>query len=89
MTSSKVGDLITLDNVSCEGRITTESSTYYGSASSTQFIVPTTVTVEEEGGGSDSSSNMTNTIIKTIPIFLVLGLFVAFVGMFYTNRDGY
>ena len=78
LTSSKVGDLITLDNVSCEGYIDTNPDIDSVSTSSTQFVVPTTVTVEEEGGGSDSSSNMTNTIIKTIPIFLVLGLLIAF-----------
>ena len=43
-------------------------------------FVPATITVSgDDGGDSDSGSgNMTNTIIKTIPIFLVLGLLVAF-----------
>ena len=43
-------------------------------------FVPASFTVGgDDGGDSDSGSgNMTNTIIKTIPIFLVLGLLVAF-----------
>ena len=81
LTSSRVGDLITLDNVSCEGQITTESSTYYGSASSTQFLVPTTVTVEEEGGGSDSAGlgSIASTLIKLVPILLIVSLLLVFI----------
>ena len=81
-TSSFDNSLCTIQSIS--GDVSLQSNApyfhahYVKSIPSTQVFVPTTVTVEEEGGDSDSSSNMTNTIIKTIPIFLVLGLLVAF-----------
>ena len=50
--------------------------TYSGTADG--FIVPKTFTYTESSDSDDTGSNPTNTILKAIPIFLVLGLLVAF-----------
>lgn len=54
------------------------------------FIVPTEITAGgDDGDDSDSGSGnspMVNTIIGIIPVFVVLGLILAIVGMFYNSK---
>lgn len=78
--SSEKAGIRVITSIEVNANLQTSNLTQDYTPLAVDVFVPATITVSggDEGGDSDSSSNMTNTIIKTIPIFLVLGLLVAF-----------
>ena len=89
--SSNDNGLITVSKIESEISVTPIGQSYTVTDTvSLKAIVPTTVTVEGESGGSDSDSGagsgMTSTILKLVPILLILGLFVAFIVPMIQNR---
>ena len=75
--------LLKLEYIDSEYAYTDDGNESTGSKQTTQFIVPTTVTVEDDGAGSGSDSDgiggVASTLVKLVPILLIVGLLMIFV----------
>ena len=88
MNSIKGDNILTLSSMEINGSFTirynNNTNNYFEFTESiTQFLVPSTVTVEEEGGdsgsGSDGLGNVASTLVKLVPILLIVGILLIFV----------
>lgn len=60
---------------------------YDGDVHPLNTYLPTQTVTEGGGSGGSSDTGVTGTLIKTIPIFVILGIILGSVALFYQNRQ--